>query len=156
MATITFKPKQSTRRLLAVLPERAREVIVNRYGLGKNTHKMTLDAIGKTYGITRERVRQIENYAIANIKKSDACTAEKANFNELENLIHSLGGIVVEEDFLGSISKDKSLHNHINFILVIGESFKKEKKTMNSSIDGMSMKLSPSKSKFLSESFTPD
>lgn len=127
MATITFKPKQSTRRLLSVLPDRAHEVLVSRYGLGKNTEKMTLDAIGKTYGITRERVRQIENYAIANIRKSDAYKAEKAVFGELENLIHALGGIVVEEDFLGHVSKDKSLHNHINFLLVIGDSFKKRK-----------------------------
>jgi DNA-directed RNA polymerase delta subunit len=127
MATITFKPKQTTKRLLAVLPDRAREVLVARYGLGKSTEKMTLDAIGKNYGITRERVRQIENYAIANIRKSDAYKAEKAAFGELENLIHSLGGIVVEEDFLGHVTKDKSLHNHINFLLVIGDTFKKRK-----------------------------
>ena len=127
MATITFKPKQSTRRLLAVLPDRAHEVLVSRYGLGKSTEKMTLDAIGKKYGITRERIRQIENYALANIRKSDAYKVEKAVFTELENLIHSLGGIVVEEDFLGHVSKDASLHNHINFLLVIGDSFKKRK-----------------------------
>lgn len=127
MTTITFKPKQSTRRLLAVLPDRAREVLISRYGLGKSVEKMTLDAIGKTYGITRERVRQIENYALANIRKSDAYKAEKIVFNELENLIHSLGGIVVEEDFLGHVAKDKTLHNHINFLLVIGESFRKRK-----------------------------
>jgi DNA-directed RNA polymerase delta subunit len=127
MASITFKPKQSTKRLLSVLPDRAREVIVSRYGLGKSTDKMTLDAIGKRYGITRERVRQIENYAIANIRKSDAYRGEKGVFTELENLIHSLGGIVVEEDFLHHVTKDKSLHNHINFLLVIGDTFKKRK-----------------------------
>ncbi len=127
MATITFKPKQSAKRLLSVLPERAKDVIIKRYGLGTNTTKMTLDAIGKIYGITRERVRQIENYAIQNIRKSDAYKSEKVTFEELESLIHSLGGIVVEEDFLGSVSKDASLQNHINFILVIGDSFKKRK-----------------------------
>ena len=127
MASITFKPKQTTRRLLAVLPDRAREVLISRYGLGKSSEKMTLDAIGKQYGITRERVRQIENYAISNIRKSDAYKEEKAVFTELENLIHSLGGIVVEDDFLGHVTKDKSLHNHINFLLVIGDTFKKKK-----------------------------
>jgi hypothetical protein len=127
MATITFKPKQSAKRLLSVLPERAKDVIIKRYGLGTNTTKMTLDAIGKIYGITRERVRQIENYAIQNIRKSDAYKSEKATFEELESLIHSLGGIVVEEDFLGSVSKDASLQNSVNFILVIGDSFKKRK-----------------------------
>jgi DNA-directed RNA polymerase delta subunit len=127
MATIQFKPKQTTKRLLSALPDRAREVLIKRYGLGKDTEKMTLDAIGKLYNITRERVRQIENYALSNIRKSDAYKAEKATFSELENLLHTLGGIVVEEDFLGHLSKDKSLQNHIHFILVIGEGFSKKK-----------------------------
>ncbi|MEK7184534.1 MAG: HTH domain-containing protein, partial [Patescibacteria group bacterium] len=83
--------------------------------------------IGKLYGITRERVRQIENYALANIRKSDAYKAEKNVFSEIEELLHSLGGIVVEEDFLGHMAKDKSLQNHIHFILVIGDIFKKRK-----------------------------
>jgi DNA-directed RNA polymerase delta subunit len=127
MATIQFKPKQSTKRLLAVLPDRARDVLTSRYGLGKATVKMTLDAIGKTYGITRERVRQIENYALANIRKSDAYKAEAGTFKELENLLHSLGGIVVEDDFLESVSKDVSTQNNVNFLLVLGDTFKKRK-----------------------------
>ncbi len=127
MATYQFKPKQTTKRLLATLPDRAREVLVKRYGLGKDTEKMTLDAIGKLYGITRERVRQIENYALTNIRKSDAYKAEKAVFTEIEGLLHSLGGIVVEEDFLGHMAKDQSLQNHIHFVLVIGDVFKKRK-----------------------------
>lgn len=127
MPNIQFKPKQTTKRLLSVLPDRAKEVLIKRYGLGKSTEKMTLDAIGKLYGITRERVRQIENYALANIRKSDVYKSEKAVFTELESLIHTLGGIVVEEDFLGHASKDKELQNHIHFILVIGDTFKKRK-----------------------------
>ncbi len=127
MATIQFKPKQTTKKLLSVLPDRAKQVLINRYGLGKKTEKMTLDSIGKLYGITRERVRQIENYALANIRKSDAYKTEKATFAELEELLHSLGGIVVEDDFLGHVSKDKSLQNHIHFVLVVGDTFKKRK-----------------------------
>ncbi len=127
MAIINFKPKQVVKKLLSVLPERGAKVLTSRYGLGKDPKKMTLDSIGKNYGITRERVRQIENYALANIRKSNAYKNEKSTFIEIENLIHSLGGIVVEDDFLGHISKDKSLQNHINFLLVLGDSFKKRK-----------------------------
>lgn len=127
MIKITFKPKVSTKRLLSVLPDRARDVLISRYGLGKNSNRMTLDAIGKLYGITRERVRQIENYAIGNIRKSDIYKNEKEVFMELENLIHSLGGIVVEDDFLEHVAKDITLQNHINFLLVIGDAFKKKK-----------------------------
>ncbi len=127
MANINFKPKQIVKKLLSVLPERGVDVLTSRYGLGKIEKKMTLDSIGKIYGITRERVRQIENYALTNIRKSNAYKNEKAAFSDLENLIHSLGGIVVEEDFLNHISSDKSLQNHINFLLVLGDTFKKRK-----------------------------
>jgi hypothetical protein len=130
-ANISFKPKQVVKRLLASLPDRARDVLVQRFGLGKETRMLTLDAIGKKYGITRERVRQIENYAIEMIRKSDEYKAEKAAFSEIEMLLHSLGGIVVEEDFLGHLSKDKGFQNNIHFLLVIGEPFKKLKEDEN-------------------------
>ena len=62
------KPKQVVKKLLLVLPERARDVITARYGLGKSPERQTLEAIGRRYGITRERVRQIENYALGNLR----------------------------------------------------------------------------------------
>ncbi len=125
--TLNFKPKQTVKRLLSCLPDRARDVLTFRYGLGTNEQRMTLDSIGKKYGITRERVRQIENYGIATIRKSDEYKGEKIAFAEIESLLHSLGGIVVEDDFLGHVSKNKSLQNQIHFLLVIGEPFNKRK-----------------------------
>jgi len=129
MATspISFKPKQVVKRLLSSLPDRAREILVYRYGLGTDAKRMTLDAIGKKYGITRERVRQIENYALGVVKKSEDFAKEKAVFAEIETLLHSLGGVVVEDDFLGHVSSDKSLQNHVHFLLTVGEPFKKIK-----------------------------
>ena len=70
MTVITFKPKQVSNRLLSVLPERTRDILVQRYGLSDG-ERSTLEAIGQTYGITRERVRQIENFALNTIRKSD-------------------------------------------------------------------------------------
>ncbi len=126
MATISFKPKQASKRLLAVLPERARDVITKRFGLN-NENKMTLEAIGGIYGITRERVRQIENFALNSIRKSDAYGKEAVVLDELEQLIVSLGGIVSEEDLLEQIAKDKSTQNHILLFLVLGAPFTKKK-----------------------------
>jgi hypothetical protein len=125
--TIKFKPKQVTKRLMAVLGDRARDVMTRRYGLDENGKKMTLEAIGKKYGITRERVRQIENHSIAVIRKSKDYAKEKASFDQLRDYINALGGIVAEEDLLAHVSKDKSLQNHIHFMLVVGEDFTKEK-----------------------------
>ena len=45
--------------LLKDLPERTKDIIEQRFGL-KTRERRTLQAIGKIYGITRERVRQIE------------------------------------------------------------------------------------------------
>lgn len=47
------------REALAELPEREAEVIRMRYGIGRDTD-MTLEEIGRLYGVTRERIRQIE------------------------------------------------------------------------------------------------
>ncbi len=125
--TLTFKPKQVAKRLLTALPDRARDVIVSRYGLGEPPKKMTLEAIGKKYGVTRERVRQIENHALTSIRKAPVYQKGKPVLTELEQLIHNLGGIIAEEELLSHVSADKSTQNYIHFLLVVDESFKKEK-----------------------------
>ena len=127
MTIITFKPKQVTKRLISVLPERSRNVVASRFGLGKNKNKLTLESIGQTYGITRERVRQIENHALNTISKSDLYSKEASIFAELENLIDSLGGVVAEDDFLSYTTNNAESQNHIYFLLVLGDSFKKHK-----------------------------
>ena len=65
---ITFKPKQVTKKLLGAIGERARDVLEKRYGLGNDSETFTLEAIGQTYGITRERVRQIETAALKKMR----------------------------------------------------------------------------------------
>jgi hypothetical protein len=127
MALISFKPKQVTKRLISSLQSRTKEVIVNRYGLGTDSKRMTLEAIGDMYHITRERVRQIENAALSNIRKSEDFKKEKAAFEELEKTLKAAGGIVSEEDFLNHVTKDKATQNHINFLLVLGDAFRKER-----------------------------
>jgi len=127
MATISFKPKQVTKRLLSNLQDRAHDIIVNRYGLEDNADSKTLEAIGKKYGITRERVRQIENAALAAIRKSDTFKAETKIFSELKSLVEAMGAMVHEDDFLSYVSKDKSVQNHIRFYMVLGDEFQKLK-----------------------------
>ncbi|MCI0542358.1 HTH domain-containing protein [bacterium] len=125
--TISFKPKQVTRSLLSPLSPRAREVIMGRFGLGTESSRRTLDAIGQDYGITRERVRQIENVALIAIKKSDAYKNARPVFDELHGHLDGLGGIVAEEDFLSLAARDEGSQNHIHFYLVLGDQFNKHK-----------------------------
>jgi DNA-directed RNA polymerase delta subunit len=127
MKTIQFKPKAVVKKLLTSLPERSKTVIEARFGLGATPERMTLEAIGTRYDITRERVRQIENHALASLRKAPSFAEAHEAFADLERIIQSLGGIVCEEDLLNFITKDESLQNHIYFLLVLGDPFKYRK-----------------------------
>lgn len=124
---LTFQPNNVTKKLIVVLPERARDILLARYGLGKSSEKMTLEAIGNLYGITRERVRQIENHSFNVIRKSDVYDEQAVSFNELEEVINSLGGVVAEDQFLQNVTTNERLQNHILFLLELGHNFKKKK-----------------------------
>ncbi len=120
---VNFKPKQTTKKLLRGLQDRAQEVIVNRFGLDETGTQHTLEAIGKKYGITRERVRQIENFALQSIKKSETFQEAEEIFTELKSVITKLGGIVGEEEFLDTISQDPLFKNHVKLYLTLGDDF---------------------------------
>jgi RNA polymerase primary sigma factor len=55
----------AVRRALVKLPERERRIVELRFGFEGET--MSLEAIGKELGITRERVRQLERDALARL-----------------------------------------------------------------------------------------
>ncbi len=57
------------RKMLSQLSPKERDVLILRYGLDNNGTKKTLDEIGTQYGVSRERIRQIENRAISKLKK---------------------------------------------------------------------------------------
>jgi hypothetical protein len=122
-----FKPKIIVKKLLTALPERSRIVLEARFGLGASPDRVTLESIGKKWGITRERVRQIENHALGALKKSPAFSEAHSAFAELEKIIDGLGGIVCENDLLEFMTKDQSMQNHIYFLLVLGHPFKYRK-----------------------------
>lgn len=128
---LSFKPKEVTKKLISVLSDRAKIIINKRYGLEKDGNRETLEAIGGEYNITRERVRQIENFAINNIKKSPEYQSLKNVFDELVSVIEYHGGVVHEEEFLNSVAKDKITRNHIHFLLVIADAFIKLKEDNN-------------------------
>ena len=52
---------------LASLPERERKVIELRFGLG-GTQPCTLEEVGRAFGVTRERIRQIENNTLKKLE----------------------------------------------------------------------------------------
>jgi RNA polymerase primary sigma factor len=59
--------REDVQRALAVLPRRDREVLELRYGLN-GRQPMTLEQVGDAFGVTRERIRQIENNTLKRLK----------------------------------------------------------------------------------------
>ncbi|MDD3940093.1 MAG: sigma factor-like helix-turn-helix DNA-binding protein [Candidatus Pacebacteria bacterium] len=127
---LSFKPKQISKKLLSSLNPRMRDIVSNRYGLDSEK-RMTLEAIGKNYNITRERVRQIENFALTSIKKTPEYKESAFIFDELKEIIQKLGSVVTEDTLMTYITKDKVIQNHINLYLVLGGYFTKGKETDN-------------------------
>ena len=124
----SLKPKQVTKKITSHLQDRAYDIIMNRFGLSPDdSTRKTLEEIGKKYEITRERVRQIEKNAIASIKKSESFQKEEAFFEELEELVHSLGAIISEDELLAHVGKDELTQNHFHFHLTLGDMFKKHR-----------------------------
>ena len=120
---LSFSPKNITKELLAELPDRSRKVLIDRFGLAPKGESRTLDAIGKEYGITRERIRQIENHGLAAVRDSDAYSSHSASLEELKKAITALGGVLSEETILGEVSKGSADQNHIVFLLTVGHHF---------------------------------
>ena len=120
---LSFSPKSVTKELLGSLPERARRVLSDRFGLQSGGKGRTLEAIGKEYGITRERIRQIESGGIATVRDSNTYTQHAKTMEELKKAIEALGGVLSEVTILAEIPKNETERNHILFLLNVGHHF---------------------------------
>jgi RNA polymerase primary sigma factor len=60
--------RQDVKRALEALPERERQVIELRFGL-RGIEPLTLEEVGRAFGVTRERIRQIETNTLKKLKQ---------------------------------------------------------------------------------------
>ena len=60
--------RQDVQRALDALPARERQVIELRYGL-RGHEPLTLEEVGRAFGVTRERIRQIETSTLRKLKR---------------------------------------------------------------------------------------
>jgi len=119
---ISFSPRTVSKDLLSELPERSRHVLVERFGLGPKGVSRTLDSIGKEYGITRERIRQIENHGVSQVRESSRYAERTAELNDLKSSLHALGALLSNETVLSEIADEKE-RNHVVFLLTVGHQF---------------------------------
>ena len=85
------------------LPQRSRDIIASRFGIDA-ARALTLEAIGKKYGITRERVRQIVQSSIESVCAKKDSTYFRMAKERMEETLAKNSGIMREEDFFARMS----------------------------------------------------
>ncbi len=106
--------------LVKSLTPRNRDILSRRFGL-KTGKKETLESIGKSYGITRERVRQIEESTLVQLIKASQNNSDLGKYSNLaSDIINRSGGVIKEKDmfkeFSGS-SDENVVNASLAFIL---------------------------------------
>lgn len=105
--------------LVVNLKPREREVVNSRFCLTKKERE-TLAGLGERYGITRERVRQIESEALRRIREEKAQERLNEILGYVSRHLNKMGGVRREDllvEDLRSLLKDAELHAlHLRFL----------------------------------------
>jgi len=88
--------------IFLVLSEKERNVIKKRFALA-NEEKHTLEAIGQEFGVTRERVRQIESIALQKLRRTIDSTSLKHVNNRAKEILQSHGEVMLEEKLISKV-----------------------------------------------------
>jgi len=128
-----------SKNILKGFSPRARNILEKRFGLDledAGLKKATLESIGREYGITRERVRQIEKEELEKVKK-EAQSKQGDVFRYLEKKIRDSGSLREEKSLVSEIEvsskmsgfSDKNIANHIIFLLSLDPRLKRQKES---------------------------
>ncbi|OGZ72256.1 MAG: hypothetical protein A2908_03900 [Candidatus Staskawiczbacteria bacterium RIFCSPLOWO2_01_FULL_38_12b] len=107
-------------KLTKGLSPKTKDIFDRRFGV-KTGSIETLESIGKSFGITRERVRQIEEVGFSFVRKNHKETLQKV-FLEFENYFQQKGGFAKEETVLADLGGAKH-KPHVLFFLMLGDQF---------------------------------
>ena len=119
----SLNPQELVDFLSKDLTSREKDIVASRYGL-LGGEKQTLEKIGKRLDITRERVRQIENSAIAKAKQTSGCQEKLADLSSLIiKHINKRGYISTEEGLLAEFLGEGYEAQNKNCLLFILEKF---------------------------------
>lgn len=115
------------------LPPRVKDVVVGRFGLNSNA-PLTLEAVGKQHDITRERVRQIVEEGLLELRERIAQAKDQeryaATFGRMAEALRSEGSMK-REDLLLKLLEARDKTNHAIFLLTLGDQFYSQRETQD-------------------------
>ncbi len=126
----TANYKQIYQKLTKGLTPKTKDIFDRRFGV-KTSVPETLEAIGKTLGITRERVRQIEEVGFNLVRKQNKDTLDNV-FAQFADYFKTKGGVKKEDVVLQELG-GKNQKPYVLFLLTLGDQFSRvcEKKDFN-------------------------
>jgi Sigma-70, region 4 len=116
MTTLATEITDVFQGILASLAEKERSVIVRRIGL--TGERETLQEIGDTYGITRERVRQIEDVGIKKIGRIMRTSSLMRIQESGEKILKMHGGVMTRDRLINAIVNDIGVEGTLNVNIV--------------------------------------
>lgn len=132
-APVRYNLADMVKDMFLVLTEKEQDVITRRFSLN-NKPRQTLEKIGQTFSVTRERIRQIESIALSKLKR----TISNTRFHEVNQIAKQVlakeGGIMTEEALISSVVQIiqadlSSAKPIIHLSMVIDPELKKQDKT---------------------------
>lgn len=112
--------KQTYQKLTKGLSEKTKDIFDRRFGVKTGTPE-TLEAIGKTLGITRERVRQIEEAGFNFVRKQNKELIDSV-YSQFAAYFAEQGGLKKEDIILEQLGC-KNQKPYVLFLLTLGEQF---------------------------------
>lgn len=110
---------------IQIIPNnRTKEVIVRRFGL-KDGQRHTLEAIGQDHGITRERVRQIEEGGLATLKQGKIMDKFQPVFKAVEDHLKEHG----------ELKKEHKLYDDMTYVCFPVKEVERMKKESKADLD---------------------
>lgn len=116
---ISFNYQKVCQDLISELSPRQKDVVLARFGLNGGERK-TLEAVGENFGVTRERVRQIQDGALEEIKSKVG--AYKAIFQNFKKYFQNAGNLRKEDTMLKELGLGK-WQNQVYFLLALDKGF---------------------------------
>lgn len=109
-------------KVLSGLPPRQKEVIERRFGLPHGRQRETLESIGESFGVTRERIRQLENDGFLRLAKCEKTKDLTSAFDYFAEHLKKQGGAQREDILFKHLAKEQE-QNDVQFLFTLGETF---------------------------------
>jgi hypothetical protein len=106
-ATESLNLKKVVEDLFMVLSPKEKEVVIKRFSLN-GSPRQTLESIGQKFGVTRERIRQIEKIGLTKLKRTAPNTKLRLISETAFRIISKNGGVITEDSLIEQVLEEIS------------------------------------------------